>query len=294
MPSQFKSKKMASEYRNIGFDSGTPDSNSFGSLISRREWDPCGIKYEIVRQDNFESMGKVLAQKVAASKEEFDLIVSARRGGIFPAQILSAELGEKDLLTYWLSHYQGIEASGEAAARQIKINEDFSDGDKEKIKGKKVLFVDDVNDTSDTLMFSINYLKELGATNVKTAVLHEKPRHRKIEADFKVSDTDAWIIYPWEFMGSQYHPKWEFFAEKLPEWMIMEKDKLGTYEHSLRLSRLIGFRSMELPDISDDYFRNNLILELKKRYKIIYPDQSLPDNIIQSILPNISGLPLVA
>lgn len=66
------------------------------------------------------------------------------------------------------------------------------------ISGKKVLIVDDVTDTGDTLKLSIGYVQSLNASEIRTAVLQHKTCSSFVP-DFYGQKIIRWrwIIYPW-------------------------------------------------------------------------------------------------
>lgn len=63
----------------------------------------------------------------------------------------------------------------------------------------KILIVDDVCDSGETLIQTCATFNSFGVKDFKTATLHVKPR-RQIEPDFYVENipNPTWIIYPWE------------------------------------------------------------------------------------------------
>jgi uncharacterized protein len=66
------------------------------------------------------------------------------------------------------------------------------------ISGKKVLIVDDITDTGDTLQLSVGYVQSLRSAEVKTAVLQHKTCS-SFTPDFYGQKIIRWrwIIYPW-------------------------------------------------------------------------------------------------
>jgi hypoxanthine phosphoribosyltransferase len=65
------------------------------------------------------------------------------------------------------------------------------------VEGKRVLVVDDVADTGESLRLVRSYLEEQGATEVKTATIYYKPWSVMIP-DYYEKETRSWIIFPWE------------------------------------------------------------------------------------------------
>ena len=66
------------------------------------------------------------------------------------------------------------------------------------ITEKKILVIDDITDTGDTLKLALNYVWSLKPTEVKTAVFQHKPCSNFVP-DFYAQKILKWrwIIYPW-------------------------------------------------------------------------------------------------
>ncbi|MEM1601131.1 MAG: phosphoribosyltransferase family protein, partial [Sulfolobales archaeon] len=60
------------------------------------------------------------------------------------------------------------------------------------------LIVDDVADSGKTLQITIELLQLYGPKEIKTASIYVKPTTIVIP-DFYVAETNAWIIFPWEY-----------------------------------------------------------------------------------------------
>jgi hypothetical protein len=65
------------------------------------------------------------------------------------------------------------------------------------IRGKKVLLVDDIADTGESLLTAMEHLKERGAKSIFVVTLVKKP-HSKVVPDLYVKETSAWVVFPWE------------------------------------------------------------------------------------------------
>ena len=233
---------------------------------SSPELDPQEITYEIMRWPDFDVMSSVLIKKIKKIAANYDLVVSPKRGGVFPGQIVADGLG-LEMVTYWPTHFNSkILAGNEAAGMPIELKEGIADP--EKIRGRKVLWVDDVNHNSTTLIHGWDYLMNLGADSVRTAVLDEKPRFQKVSADFVVRFTNSWKVYPWENLieSGPFHDPHEFFRERLPEWMISDDGEYVTWEQVMERSLAIGFPPEELPTLSDQSFLGYLGTNLNERH----------------------------
>lgn len=245
----------------------SPEDN-FPFPSSSPELDPFGISYEIMRWNDFQKMTAVLGDKVVQSGKSYDAVVSLLRGGKYPGVELAVRLFlPHDTLGVKL--YRGIQANSEAAGGTIKIYKPLSHP--ERIKGASVLLVDDVNDTSTTLEGVIGYfMGEISINNANIAVLHEKPGHRKIPADYVVRKTDSWIVYPWEHDGGPLHDRWEFFRERLPAWMITDEGEMIPWDDVMLRCLAVGFLPDELPSLDNQTFMGWLGTNINERYQEIF------------------------
>lgn len=262
-----------------------PDFSAYP--VSPKEFDLDGIQYEIMRWPDSESFSHELARRIRENGQDYDIVVAAKRGGIFPGQIVAEDLG-LEMVTYWPSRYQGVMAGNEAAALEITVREEIADP--EKIKGKRVLWIDDVNHNSNTIQHAREYLTALGAAIVSTGVLHQKPSFVHEQANFFVRETDAWIIYAPEHLGSVLHDRWEFFAEKFPVWILRKDGQVVSWYDCLERAKAIGFTEDELPDLLDDGFRNKFLELLGGRFDQMpwkkEGEVLIPNEIIDQIFPS--------
>ncbi len=119
-----------------------------------------------------------------------DLVVAIGRGGYVPARLLCDWLDLTALTSIRVEHYRaGSDRQPETAIRFPL---------REAIPDQRVLLVDDVNDTGDTLHAAVAHLRERGAAEVRVAVLHDKPTSR-FTVDYRGQRIRRWrwLIYPW-------------------------------------------------------------------------------------------------
>ena len=128
-----------------------------------------------------------LANKILNSEKKFDLVIGIARGGLPASMVIADQLGAHwDALN--IKSYKGIE--------RVKLPEIVTTVS-EDIAGKRVLLVDDLVDTGDTMATVIEHLKLLGAGEVIVAVLFIKTWSKK-RPDFWLRETDKFIVFPWE------------------------------------------------------------------------------------------------
>lgn len=120
------------------------------------------------------------------------------------------------------------------------------------ISGKKVLIVDDITDTGDTLSISVAYAQSLNPAEIKTAVLQHKTCS-SFTPDFYAQKIIMWrwIIYPW----ARYEDL-AGFAEKILGDRTLDIARIIT-EFKTRYE--IGVREKELLEILQDLAERNEI-----------------------------------
>jgi uncharacterized protein len=131
-----------------------------------------------------------VAQVVVDAGVEVDTIVAVARGGFMPARFLCDFLDVSRLLSIRVRHYgAGAHAAGGATV-EYPLGGD--------IAGRRVLLVDDVNDSGETLQAALPYLRDQSPAVLHTVVLHEKAA-TACPADFKaeVIREWRWLLYPW-------------------------------------------------------------------------------------------------
>jgi len=140
-----------------------------------------------------------VARAVGESGFRPDTIVAVARGGFAPARFLCDFLGVSRLLSLQVRHY----GSGGQADCRAEVSEPLAG----EIADCRVLLVDDVNDSGDTLEAALPYLEGLGPAELRTAVLHEKDNTAR-QADFRSGFIHEWrwLLYPWAVVedGGQF------------------------------------------------------------------------------------------
>ncbi len=146
-------------------------------------------KYVAPRWDKIYEMLIDLALRIRESGFKADLIVGVSRGGWAPGRVLSDLLENPHTVNIKIEFYTGI---GKTARTPI-ITQPIS----EEISGKKVLVVDDVADTGESLRVALDHVLSKGAESVRTVTIYYKP-HSTFKPDFFADSTSDWIIFPWE------------------------------------------------------------------------------------------------
>jgi len=146
----------------------------------------------IASWDDIEKWAKEGGWKVIEEGWEPDVIVGLARGGWVAARLYCDYLGVKDLISVKVEHW-GITATPDGKAR-IRYGSDYD------LNGKRVLIVDDISDTGESLTLAKNYVEEKGPAEIRTATLLTIKGSR-FRPDYYGEEIDwAWIVFPWNFV----------------------------------------------------------------------------------------------
>jgi len=139
---------------------------------------------------------------------EPDCIVAIASGGLIPSRILRNFI-KKDIYVIGLKKYDDEKDLG---GYPLKIQ--WIDEVEKKITGKKILLVDEVDDTRLTLAYSLNELLKHNPAEIRAAIIHKKIKEKKGILPDKIVNIyygneieDLWICYPWEAKDIDEHYK---------------------------------------------------------------------------------------
>lgn len=146
-----------------------------------------------------------LAADIAADGWQPEVIVAIASGGFIPARILKTYL-KKNIYVVGLQRYDD-----EHAVRAVPLKIQWIDEVEKKLAGRKVLLVDEVDDTRVTLSFCLTELFRHGPAEIRVAVLHQKdkPKEAAFPQGVKIYEAavipDLWIKYPWDATDIDAH-----------------------------------------------------------------------------------------
>lgn len=134
----------------------------------------------------FEELTRTLAQQIATWGPE--LILGIARGGLFPATLLSYAL-RRELYPIRLTRRFEDQVVRRAPTWLVRPPA--------KVRGRRVLLVDEIADTGQTLLAAAHVVREMGAAEVRTAALYAHtwadPR-----PDYIGLLSDALLMNPWD------------------------------------------------------------------------------------------------
>ncbi|MDH7594421.1 MAG: phosphoribosyltransferase [Methanomicrobiales archaeon] len=151
---------------------------------------PSKVACELITWERSAQLSRTLAKKVIESGYSPDLVIAIARGGFVPARIVCDHLLLNDLTSIKVEHWGIATRKSEKARIKYPLSMDIS--------GKKVLVVDDVTDTGETMALILDYLRSLSPLETRIGVLHHKACSQFVP-DYiaEVQPEWRWIVYPW-------------------------------------------------------------------------------------------------
>jgi hypoxanthine phosphoribosyltransferase len=144
---------------------------------------------EVLTYERFGEAVRDLATMVHESDYRPDWIVAIARGGLIIGGALAYALGHKNIATVNVEFYTGIDERLDVPVELPPVL------DLDDIANRRVLIVDDVADTGETLRLVVEKC-EGAVAELRSLVLYEKSRS-VVNADYVWKRTDQWINFPW-------------------------------------------------------------------------------------------------
>ncbi|EJU10331.1 phosphoribosyltransferase [Sphingomonas sp. LH128] len=147
--------------------------------------------------EDFLAKVRVLSRKIREGEWQPEFIIGVGRGGLVPAVYISHQLEVPMLSIDHSAKVPGFadELLGKVAGMTAE--------------GKRLLFVDDINDSGGTIEYIRNLLGDNGcdAENLCFAVLINNTRSKAV-AELYVDAIDRdedkrWFVFPWESVGTK-------------------------------------------------------------------------------------------
>ncbi len=138
-----------------------------------------------------------LLGKIEKIKYDPDIIVTIKRGGLIPAVILSHKLDVRDVVVIDASRTEDDTVN----AQKHKPKLYFDERELSKIEGKKVLLIDDIVGSGETLKDVKDLLIRFNPSSIITASLVinlNNLKNKKLKPNIVAKEMQAWIIFPWE------------------------------------------------------------------------------------------------
>eukprot|EP01127_Copromyxa_protea_P019358 TRINITY_DN624_c0_g1_i3.p1 TRINITY_DN624_c0_g1~~TRINITY_DN624_c0_g1_i3.p1 ORF type:complete len:173 (+),score=46.58 TRINITY_DN624_c0_g1_i3:299-817(+) len=161
-----------------------------------------------VSYDQVHSLLATTSQTVLDSFKP-DFIIAIGGGGFIPSRILRTFL-RVPILAVGLELYDD---KTDKAHSEVRKRQWLDSSSLDRLAGKNVLIVDEVDDTRRTLLYCVDELKKHNVAGVGCFVIHNKKKEKFAELSedvkyFSGEDIeDLWIVYPWEALDIDEHTK---------------------------------------------------------------------------------------
>jgi hypoxanthine phosphoribosyltransferase len=146
---------------------------------------------EVMDWDLFDRLSREVARKIKESEYQPDFMVGLARGGWVLSRVLCDHLGVKDLVSLKVEHW-GVTATPDGKA-QIKYPFKID------LTGKKVIVVDDITDTGDSMKIAVDYVQQMNPREVRTAALRHIDGSKFTPDYYGDVITWRWVVFPWNF-----------------------------------------------------------------------------------------------
>jgi len=135
-----------------------------------------------------------LAEQVRSASAVPETIVALTRGGWVPSRLLSDRLGVKRIVSLRAQHW-GVTATPDGTAQ-------LTEGLSGRVDGEKVLVVDDITDTGESLALAVAHVAEQHPARIESAAcLHIA--HAKFVPTYFAEEIPrtgwVWVVFPWNY-----------------------------------------------------------------------------------------------
>ncbi len=148
--------------------------------------DPMAAGYLDLSWEMFGELCRSLALRVARDYDP-DLVVGIARAGVIPGAVVATIL-RKDFYSLTISRREGGEVVRERPA--------VLSAAPLQCYGKRVLLVDEITSSGDTLRLGLAALRDVGAKEIRTATSFARPKGYR--PHYVALETDATVIFPWD------------------------------------------------------------------------------------------------
>lgn len=153
---------------------------------------------------------KGLAEKIENEGFDPDVIVAIGSGGFIPARIIKTFIN-RPIYAVGISYY-GVDNKHRNHPTKIQ----WIDEVQSQLTGKKVLLIDEVDDTRATLAYCVGELLSYKPEEIAVLVLHNKKKKKDVEFPPEIKRyypaleiDDMWIKYPWDAIDIDEHTELE-------------------------------------------------------------------------------------
>lgn len=134
----------------------------------------------------FGELCRALAVKVAQSGYQPDLVIGIAKAGVIPGAVIASMLK---------CDFHSMKISRDVGVERVRARPKLLTAAPRDAAGKKVLIVDELTTSGDTLRIALNALRSVAPAEMKTAVSFAKGKYLP---DYFSLQTEGTIIFPWD------------------------------------------------------------------------------------------------
>jgi hypoxanthine phosphoribosyltransferase len=151
------------------------------------------LEFEVPSWDQIYDFLLNIAKRIRRNGFKPDIILGVSRGGWPPARVMSDLLENPNVVNVAAEFYVGVAETRDkpVITQPVSVS----------VKNKKVLVVDDIADTGQSLKLVLSHLEEEGASEVKTTTIYYKPWSALIP-DYYEKETVIKIVEKYKCQGS--------------------------------------------------------------------------------------------
>jgi hypoxanthine phosphoribosyltransferase len=147
------------------------------------------LEFEVPTWDQVYDLLLNIAERIRNSRFKSDVIVGVSRGGLPPSRVLSDLLGNPNSVNVRTEFYSGV--------AETKIEPNLTEPLCVSVADQRVLVVDEIVDTGESLKLVRGHILHEGAAEIKTATVYCKP-WSVVKPDYFGKETGRWVVFPWE------------------------------------------------------------------------------------------------
>ncbi len=154
------------------------------------DFPPC----RLVSWPEIDRWSDLIAEKVRSASWNPQVIVGLTRGGWVPSRMLADRLGTKHLAALRAQHW-GVTATPSGSA---ELTEELAT----RLDQKRVLVVDDITDTGQSLQLAVRHVADRGALEVRSATYLHISHSTYMPTYFAeevARDAWRWFVFPWNY-----------------------------------------------------------------------------------------------
>ena len=180
------------------------------------------VEFKIFSWQDIDKLARQLFNLVKNDGYTPGIILGISRGGWIPARLLSDMFEARYLL-------EGHKTSSILATMQIRFYTGISETHSKPVIAqdvgvdifqKKILLIDDLADSGESLQCALDYLRLKNPKEVKIATLLYKP-WSKVKPDYYVEETEEWVVFPHEY--------YEFMTERTLSQKLDKTEAWATF-----------------------------------------------------------------